>query len=450
MVCRLCFSSIDECIEIFSEEKIPKYIKKFLDLEIIPDDPVSKLICNTCLQELNSFQNFYMRIKEAQRRPLMTLKKEPLPTEIEFEPMDNSTFDYVSAELETDQDHGLSESTEVTQNESKEQTVTDSNEQKTCESIHPSFTLKKVRHYRKMTKSTRSFKNETERKRFVDLMEKEEVIWNRTHSLHSSPSALTDAWKRIAVAMSPPKSVHECKTMWKSLRDALRYERRKVASGFDQGNGLRNLLYFITSANYQNQKKSKPIKNSLKKPESKNKILHNSIEDQERYKIQNYHAFESTNPAWSERTAEGSQSDNMSAYSERTAKHFSNNVALETVKTNPHSTVGVFTIESVKSCNNTENIRDPPPASNIYYGNFKKEFKDEVSDLVESISKSLNRLVTLATNQSLVESQNHQFKYEYIWKLIECLYGQMEQTTINDLNQKIINMVYEGCKVNAY
>lgn len=450
MVCRLCFTSIDDCIEIFSEEKIPKYIKKFLDLEIVPEDPVSKLICNSCWQELKSFQSFYMRIKEAQRRPLITLKKEPLSTEIEFEPMDNTLFEYAGAELETDNDHGLSESTEVTQNEGKEQTVSEINEEKACEIIHPSLTPKKVRHYRKMTKSTRSFKNETERKYFVDLMEKEEVIWNRTHSLHSSSRALTDAWKRISVAMSPPKSVHECKIMWKSLRDALRYERRKVASGFDQGNDLRNLLYFVSSANNQNQKKSKPISNSIKKPESKTKTIHNSMEEQERYKIQNYHAFESTNPAWSERTGEGSMSDNMSAHSERGVKHFSNNVSLETVKTYPHSAVGGFTIDSVKSFNNMENIRDPPPASNIYYGDFKKEFKDEVSNLVESISKSLNRLVILATNQSHGESQNHQFKYEYIWKLIECLYAQMEQTTINDLNQKIINMVYEGCKVNVY
>ncbi|XP_055859244.1 uncharacterized protein LOC129921442 isoform X2 [Episyrphus balteatus] len=451
MVCRLCFNQSEDYIEIFSEVNISQYIQKFLELEISKQDPVSKLICKTCWQQLSSFQSFYTQIKEAQRRTHIKLKREE-----ESAQMDGSSFEYVNTET----DHDINETTEITiQNEElTEQIVSDNNENEnnndnTTTTDPPKSTIKKVRHYKKLSKSTRSFKNAEERKFFVDLMQKEEAIWNRTHNLHSSSRALIEAWKRISAAMIPPKTVHECKIMWKSLRDALRYERRKVASGYDQGNDLENLLYFVSAKN--GQKKPKNFTKNTPESTSKAMAAKTRADARKKYKIQNYHIFDSTNPAWSERTGEGSVSDNMSAYSEGPAKHFSNNVSFETVTTKPHSTVGVFTINPAPSTSHMETMNEPLPMqfkmhSNPYYGDVKNEFKGEVTDLVESISKALNRLVTIATSQVQTKSKNAEFKYEYIWKLIECLYAQMDQTTINDLNQRIINMVYDSCKINVY
>ncbi|XP_055859246.1 uncharacterized protein LOC129921442 isoform X4 [Episyrphus balteatus] len=109
MVCRLCFNQSEDYIEIFSEVNISQYIQKFLELEISKQDPVSKLICKTCWQQLSSFQSFYTQIKEAQRRTHIKLKREE-----ESAQMDGSSFEYVNTET----DHDINETTEITiQNE---------------------------------------------------------------------------------------------------------------------------------------------------------------------------------------------------------------------------------------------------------------------------------------------------------------------------------------------
>ncbi|XP_055844639.1 gastrula zinc finger protein xFG20-1-like [Episyrphus balteatus] len=81
MVCRLCLSKGDESIVIFSEEKIQKYITKFLHLEISPEDPVSKVICNYCWDQLDSFQKFCIQIEEAQKS-LKTLDEDLVKDEV--------------------------------------------------------------------------------------------------------------------------------------------------------------------------------------------------------------------------------------------------------------------------------------------------------------------------------------------------------------------------------
>lgn len=68
MVCRLCLT--DDTIQsifIFGEEKIQKYIAKFLQLELSPEDQISKVICCPCWQQLDSFQKFCYQIEEAQK-----------------------------------------------------------------------------------------------------------------------------------------------------------------------------------------------------------------------------------------------------------------------------------------------------------------------------------------------------------------------------------------------
>ncbi|XP_055920673.1 uncharacterized protein LOC129952213 [Eupeodes corollae] len=460
MVCRLCFSEkSDDYIDIFSEDKISRYIKQFLELEINENDPVSKLICTVCWQQLKDFQNFYTQIKEAQRRPLVKMKKELSVGEKELVEVDDSAFEYVSTEID---DQELNESSEITmhnEGELQEQIVPDNySDMKSTTDPPPNHLKKKSRHSKTLSKTTRSFKNESERKFFVELMKREEVIWNRTHTLHSSSRALTEAWKRISLSMPTQKTVHECKVMWKSLRDALRYERRKAASGVDQGHDLRNLLYFVSATNGQRKGKNLTV-SSTKKPESTDETPSKNtgkcrFDGRKKYKIQNYHLFDTSAAPWSDRTCENSVSD-VSAYSEGPSKHFSNNVTFEAAAADrPHSTSGIFTISTAPS-NNMEVMNEPPPeeyksSANNFYGDVKSEFKDEVSDLVGSISKALNRLVTIATTQTQMKPNTIEFKYEYIWKLIECLYAQMDQTTINDLNQRIINMVYEGCKINVY
>lgn len=458
MVCRLCFCHSEDYIEIFSEVKILKCIQKFLEMDINQDDPLSKLICGSCWSELEGFQNFYTRIKEAQRQPLIKLKREPCTGTS----MDGS-FEYVEAVPE---EHELNENEREiidVDTENDEQIVPDNDEMLDSNDVSinnevldnnhqnsgtdlPQPSLIKVRNYKRMTKATRSFKNEEERAIFVELMKREEIIWNRKDNLHTSSRSLSEAWKRIAFSMSPIKTVHECKTMWKSLRDALRYERRKAASGFDQGNEIRSLLDFVISGKVQTKPKTN-LAILSKKKESLYKL-----EPLQKYKIQNYHMFDNTNAAWSEKTGEGSQSD----LSEEPSKNISNNVSHETVtRPKPHSEVRMFTISNARQANHVESTNEPPPVeyksvSNDYYGDVKNDLKDEVSNLVEGISKALNRLVTIATTQVQVKSQTSEFKYEYIWKLIECLYAQIEQPIINDLNQKIINMVYEGCKIKVY
>lgn len=67
MVCRLCLIDADKSIFIFSEEKIQKCIAKFLRLELSPEDPVSREICDCCWLQLDSFQDFCMQIEQAQK-----------------------------------------------------------------------------------------------------------------------------------------------------------------------------------------------------------------------------------------------------------------------------------------------------------------------------------------------------------------------------------------------
>ncbi|XP_055838411.1 transcription factor grauzone-like [Episyrphus balteatus] len=67
MVCRLCLIDAEESIAIFSEEKIQQYITKFLQLQLSPDDPVSKEICARCWHQLDNFQNFCLEVEQAQK-----------------------------------------------------------------------------------------------------------------------------------------------------------------------------------------------------------------------------------------------------------------------------------------------------------------------------------------------------------------------------------------------
>ncbi|XP_055918365.1 zinc finger protein 729-like [Eupeodes corollae] len=67
MVCRLCLIDADDNITIFGEEKIQKYIAKFLQLELSPEDPFSKVICARCWHQLDNFQNFCLEVEQAQR-----------------------------------------------------------------------------------------------------------------------------------------------------------------------------------------------------------------------------------------------------------------------------------------------------------------------------------------------------------------------------------------------
>lgn len=81
MVCRLCLTKGDNSILIFSEEKILKYITKFLQIEITPEDPVSKVICTICWENLVNFQKFCIQVEEAQKS-LKTLEEDLVKEEV--------------------------------------------------------------------------------------------------------------------------------------------------------------------------------------------------------------------------------------------------------------------------------------------------------------------------------------------------------------------------------
>lgn len=74
MVCRLCLID-DGTITIFTEEKIQKCIAKYLQLELFPDDPVSKLICNRCWEQLDNFQNFCQEVERAQKKLVSSIQE---------------------------------------------------------------------------------------------------------------------------------------------------------------------------------------------------------------------------------------------------------------------------------------------------------------------------------------------------------------------------------------
>ncbi|XP_055918364.1 zinc finger protein 236-like [Eupeodes corollae] len=79
MVCRLCLNDTGQSIFIFSEENIQKCIARFLQLELSPEDPISKQICCLCWQQLDNFQKFCFQIEEAQKTLLIKINDVPKP-----------------------------------------------------------------------------------------------------------------------------------------------------------------------------------------------------------------------------------------------------------------------------------------------------------------------------------------------------------------------------------
>jgi len=68
-------------------------------------------------------------------------------------------------------------------------------------------------------------RNEKEKRLFVEFMKNEKCIWDLQHEFHGEPGYVDEAWQRIANQMS--MTIDQCKTMWKSIKDAVRYRRKK-------------------------------------------------------------------------------------------------------------------------------------------------------------------------------------------------------------------------------
>ncbi|XP_055922972.1 uncharacterized protein LOC129953665 [Eupeodes corollae] len=60
-----------------------------------------------------------------------------------------------------------------------------------------------------------------EKKKLASLVETSEAIWKLEHRLHKNNSAVASLWSSIAAEMNKP--VEDCKAMWRSLRDSMRY-----------------------------------------------------------------------------------------------------------------------------------------------------------------------------------------------------------------------------------
>ncbi|XP_055855561.1 transcription factor grauzone-like [Episyrphus balteatus] len=102
MVCRLCLTDTGQSIFIFSEEKIQKYIAKFLQLELSPEDTISKFICCPCWEQLDGFQKFCFQIEEAQKTLQKANEEAKVPTkEIDCEPPQSGeiSFDTFNSDI---------------------------------------------------------------------------------------------------------------------------------------------------------------------------------------------------------------------------------------------------------------------------------------------------------------------------------------------------------------
>lgn len=92
-----------------------------------------------------------------------------------------------------------------------------------------------------------------EKSLLAKLVEQEPVLWDRNNQFHCNNHALSAAWSRIASEMSGRNGIFydftlcvryvevnqilllvvDCKTIWKSLKDAVRYRKNKTAKTTD-------------------------------------------------------------------------------------------------------------------------------------------------------------------------------------------------------------------------
>ncbi|XP_037046440.1 uncharacterized protein LOC119081541 [Bradysia coprophila] len=71
-----------------------------------------------------------------------------------------------------------------------------------------------------------------EKRLLAKLVEKEPALWDKNNELHFHGPALLAAWRKVSKQM-PGREVAECKIIWKSLKDAVRNRKNKIARASD-------------------------------------------------------------------------------------------------------------------------------------------------------------------------------------------------------------------------
>lgn len=73
---------------------------------------------------------------------------------------------------------------------------------------------------------------------FLDLYQKEDLIWNASHKMHKNRNAIYDAWKRIRDQMSTDCAVEDLKKKKDSLMASFRTCLHKVRVTTHSGTGV--------------------------------------------------------------------------------------------------------------------------------------------------------------------------------------------------------------------
>jgi len=230
-----------------------------------------------------------------------------------------------------------------------------------------------------------------EKRILAKLVEQESVLWDQNNKQHCNNMALLAAWDRVASEM-PGRNVTECKTIWRSLKDAVRYRKNKIAKTddtdeieeyeLDKNWEFSDCMSFLMNASFSTSS------TLVKRPRR------NNPEDSQacQLKINSVHTANSTTNA------------NTSMY-----------------------------------CNDDTSASE----SNCSYTARKVQQHDDDPLLVESllsISNSIRELIKGATKES---HNKPALQFEYIWQNLDKMFQKLPEEAVDELNVKFIQLAYE-------
>ncbi|KAG4077064.1 hypothetical protein HA402_016051 [Bradysia odoriphaga] len=238
-----------------------------------------------------------------------------------------------------------------------------------------------------------------EKRLLAKLVEKEPALWDKNNELHFHGPALSAAWRKVSKQM-PGREVAECKVIWKSLRDAVRYRKNKIARATDGADESRarkhdndmdwelgDCLSFLMDA-----------RSSIDR-------LHQRSFPME---------------------FENSQTSEMRIISVDSAN---NTTSIDTQPT-ANCNDDTFASESSSNCTAEDKQQEEDPL-----------FVESMVNMANSI-KELTKGVT--QKQSCCEKSP--LKFDYIWRNLDVFFHKLPPEDVDELNFKFIQMAYERVK----